>query len=54
MLYVNLAHAHARPIPADRLAAGQGEADPDARAPLMLGARGKSVARTQGAGEQHA
>jgi hypothetical protein len=50
----NLAHAHARPIPADGLAAGQGEADPDVRALLMLGARGKTVARAERAPEEHA
>lgn len=45
MLYVNLAHAHKRPVPPEVLTAGQGEADPDVRALLMLGARGKTVAK---------
>ena len=40
MLYVNLAHAHSRPIPDDVLAAGAGVWDPDARALKMLGVRG--------------
>jgi hypothetical protein len=54
MLYVNLAHAHARPVPPGVLEAGQGEADPDLRALKMLGARGKNVAKAEGVGEQHA
>lgn len=52
MLYVNLAHAHAQPVPPEVLEAGQGEADPDLRALKMLGARGKTVATAEGVGEQ--
>ena len=52
MLYVNLAHAHERPIPPEVLTAGQNEPDPDRRALLMLGARGKGVAKGKEASEQ--
>ena len=44
MLYVNLAHAHARPIPREVLAAAGEETDPDRRILLMLGARGSLLA----------
>jgi integrase len=43
MLYVNLANAHRRPIPAEVLAAGEGEKDPDLRVLKMLGARANLV-----------
>lgn len=40
MIYVSYANAHRTPIPADVLAAGTGEIDPDRRVLKMLGARG--------------
>ncbi len=52
MRYVNLAHAHARPIPPEILAAGDGEADPDRRALKMLSARANQVPTAEGVGEQ--
>jgi integrase len=44
--YVELAHAHHRPTPEHVLAAANGEQDPDRKVILMLGGRGKSVAKT--------
>jgi len=41
MGYVKLAEAHRRPVPPEILAAGVGEADPDRRIVLMLGARAR-------------
>jgi integrase len=45
MLYVNVANAHRRPIPADVLQAGAQIPDPNDRIVAMLGTRGKTVAK---------
>jgi hypothetical protein len=54
MLYVNLAHAHTRPVPPDALTAGEGEADPDRRVLKMLGARANLVQTAEERLEQQA
>lgn len=54
MLYVNLADAHRRPLPAALVAAGAPETDPDRRVIAMLGARCSSVAVVSDAKEKAA
>jgi hypothetical protein len=46
MLYVHVAEAHARELPDHIREAAQSETDPDRRIVAMLGARGKTVAKT--------
>jgi integrase len=46
MLYVHVAEAHRRQIPAEVLSAAAGETDPDRRIVAMLGGRGNVVAKT--------
>ncbi len=46
MGYVKIAEDRRRPTPPEVLAAGAGEADPDRRVLLMLGARGNVVAKS--------
>ena len=46
MLYVHVAEAHARELPDGVREAGESERDPDRRVLAMLGARGKTVAKT--------
>lgn len=48
MLYVHVAENHRREIPKEISEAARGEHDPDARVLLMLGARGKCVAKVVG------
>jgi integrase len=48
MLYIHVADAHRRPIPAELLEAAASETDPDRRILLMLGKRGKRVAKGSG------
>jgi integrase len=48
MLYVHVAEAHARELPAVIREAGLAALDPDARILAMLGARGKAVAKVEG------
>lgn len=47
MLYVHVAEAHARELPEPVREAASGIVDPDARILAMLGARGKTVAKTK-------
>ncbi len=47
MLYVHVAEAHPRELPEHVQQAASSETDPDRRILSMLGARGKSVAKTQ-------
>lgn len=49
MLYVHVAENHARELPDHIRDAARGEEDPDRRILAMLGARGKTVAKTAGA-----
>jgi integrase len=46
MLYVHVAESHARELPDQIKKAARGEDDPDRRILAMLGARGKTVAKT--------
>jgi hypothetical protein len=46
MLYVHVAEAHGRELPDPIREAAQSENDPDRRTVAMLGARGKTVAKT--------
>ena len=52
MVYVNMAEAHARPIPPAILTAGAHQQDPDRRILAMLAARGNSVTTGQVTEEQ--
>lgn len=52
MVYVNMAEAHARPIPPAILTAGAHQQDPDRRILAMLAARGNSVTTSQVTDEQ--
>jgi integrase len=52
MRYVHHVQEHARPIPEDVLAAGQGVVDPDERVIRMLGAR-SSIVRGNGVATDH-
>jgi len=48
MLYVHVAEAHSRPMPAELIQAAEGEIDPDRRVLLMLSARaGVATARVE-------
>lgn len=53
MLYVHVAEHHRRAIPDDIAHAGLGELDPDRRVIRMLGARGKTVAKSADVGERN-
>jgi integrase len=52
MLYVNFAGNHLRQLPPEILTAPGNEQDPDRRILLMLGSRGKYVAKAEVAGEE--
>ena len=52
MLYVHVAEHHRRDIPAEILAAGATEADPDRRVLAMLGARGKGLTKATGTDQE--
>jgi hypothetical protein len=54
MLYVHVAEAHARELPEHVRETALSAADPDARVVAMLGARGKNLAKTDGAGNENA
>jgi hypothetical protein len=49
-----VAEAHARELPEAVREASIGVADPDARVLAMLGARGKNLAKTEGAENENA
>jgi len=50
MIYVHVAEVHGRELPEEIQRAAAGVTDPDARVLAMLGARGKTVAKTAAAG----
>ncbi len=53
MLYVHVAEAHMRELPEVVRQASATESDPDRRIVAMLGARGKTVAKTEGAADRN-
>ena len=53
MIYVHVAEVHGRELPEEIQRDAVGVTDPDARVLAMLGARGKTVAKTAVAGSEN-